>query len=124
MQNFTEKFLPHLIILGILFFVPSHIAIYIFIALYIYGIYIQTQKEKKEAEEKKNKHKTPWWQVLGTSKTASVKECARVRKLLSKIYHPDAGEAPNADAMQRINNAFEERAKMNENLSVNEGQIH
>lgn len=116
MHKTLTLILPHIFFLFVLFSIPSQYALYVFTVFYVVGIYINYQKEKKHAEELKKKPTSSgdWWHVLGTDKTASVSECARVRKLLAKIYHPDSGQAPNAEHMQRINEAFEERSTLPE----------
>lgn len=78
---------------------------------------------RQEIEKaKKEKHgDTPWHIILGVDETASLEECTKLRRLLSKIYHPDSGSAPNQKTMQRINNAYEERQqieKSNENTFI------
>ena len=121
MHSFSEKILQHAIILIILLTLPAKIAIYVFAFLYVVGIFVNHKKEKKEASEKIKGKSREWWEVLGTNKETSIAECARVRKLLSKIYHPDGGKAPNEAAMRRINEAFEERASLPDTYT---GHIH
>ena len=122
MHKFIEKMLPHIIILFALLFLPPQIAAYLFVVLYIIGVFINLKKEKNEALEKNKDKKIVWWEVLGTTPDASIKDCTRLRKLLTKIYHPDGGEMPNLEAMRRINEAFAERASKPD--AAREGIIH
>tara|TARA_R110000868_G_scaffold262401_1_gene520945 strand:+ start:118398 stop:118766 length:369 start_codon:yes stop_codon:yes gene_type:complete len=112
MQTRLESILTHIMIISIVIFVPAQFAVYIFAVFYIMGIFINIKKDKELADAKNTKTEAIWWEILGTSPTAGVAECARVRKLLTKIYHPDGGQAPNEFAMRRINKAFESRAAL------------
>lgn len=110
MHSFLQHIIPHVLMLMVLIFMPAQTAIYIFAILYTAGIFINLKKERELANAKNKNIEAKWFEVLGTSKNASISECARVRKLLTKIYHPDGGQAPNGEAMRRINKAFEARA--------------
>lgn len=122
MDSLLEKFAPHIMVIAVFFYLPPEHAIYVFIALYILGVGMNLKKERDDALNSDKKEPTPWWEILGTTQDASVKECARVRKLLTKIYHPDGGQAANAEAMQRINDAFEDRASRPD--AASQGIIH
>ncbi|MAF32047.1 MAG: hypothetical protein CMF60_07555 [Magnetococcales bacterium] len=119
MHQVLSFLLPHVFFLFVLFTIPSQYALYILVAFYVVGIFLNVKKDKQHQQalsESKKQSTGDWWEVLGTSPTASVSECARVRKLLTKIYHPDGGQAPNASHMQRINHAYEERSKLAEKI--------
>ena len=115
-----DEFVIHAVIITLFFILPAKVLPWFILALYLYGIYYNTNikapadKEaaleiaEKEVEEKKRNH-TPWWIVLGAHQNATLKECKKLRNLLSKIYHPDAGAMPNAETMARINDAYAER---------------
>jgi membrane protein insertase Oxa1/YidC/SpoIIIJ len=118
MHKILAFIMPHIFFVVVIFSIPSAYALYLFTALYLFGIYLNYKKYQKHAAEKNKKKLDDWWDILGTEKNASVSECARVRKLLSKIYHPDGGQAPNTHHMRRINQAFDERAKLPEHIGL------
>lgn len=116
MHKFLTLTSPHIFLLMLLYALPSQYGLYLMVSLYLYGIYLNHQKDKKHMEALNSKQEGStfsgnWWEVLGTDPHATVAECARVRKLLTKIYHPDGGKAPNEAQMRRINKAFEARAE-------------
>lgn len=124
MHKILTFILPHIFFIMVIFAIPSQYALYFFTALYLFGIYINYKKDQKHAAEKDNKVSANWWEVLGTERNASVSECARIRKLLTRIYHPDGGQAPNPEHMKRINNAFEERAILPEHIGMRNAVRH
>lgn len=69
----------------------------------------EKEKLKKEIQKAKSSQEQPWHVVLGLDPNATIAEATKVRRLLSKIYHEDNGEIPNKKAMQRINQAYEEK---------------
>ncbi|MFT7144061.1 MAG: hypothetical protein ACI9TY_001233 [Alphaproteobacteria bacterium] len=117
MHNLLQKVIPHILMVMALLGLPAQIAIYVFVVFYTLGVFINIKKERELTDAKNNSSEHKWWQVLGTDETTDITECARVRKLLSKIYHPDGGQAPNAAAMSRINEAFETRAALPDNAN-------
>lgn len=119
MHKFLTLASPHIFLLLLLYALPSQYALYVMVTLYLLGIYLNHKKDKQHQEQLDSKEASlkfsgNWWEVLGTERNASVSECARVRKLLTKIYHPDGGQAPNETQMRRINEAFEARAEQPE----------
>ena len=120
MQKIDPKHLliAHVFILAVLILIPIKWGFYVLIAFYLWGIpkTLGDQKKMENLEEKASQNFGKWWEILGTAPTATGAECQRVRKLLSKIYHPDAGTAPNAEHMQRINRAFEDRMTLPEHI--------
>ena len=121
-----EEFLTHIALISLFFLRPENILPWMVLALYLYGvyhnIYIKDPADKEEAleiaekeVEKKKKEHTDWWIVLGSDKNTSLEDCKKLRNLLTKIYHPDAGKMPNQTTMARINDAYAEREQL-ENL--------
>ena len=106
-----QMFAAHLTMLVIIFLIPMQWAFYLLMAFYLWGIpkTFKDREEKIDLENKVLRGGGKWWEILGTEPDATMDECKRVRKLLSKIYHPDGGEAPNSEHMARINRALEDR---------------
>lgn len=75
-------------------------------------------KQEIAKAQKNKENETPWHLVLGISENATLEEATKLRRLLSKIYHPDNGSAPNQHAMQRINQAYEERQNLEKQESL------
>lgn len=128
MQKLTpqQMMATHFFIFAILFLIPQEYGFYLLITLYLIGIpkTFKDEKVKEELTVQAKKSYGKWWEILGTNPDASLEECQRVRKLLSKIYHPDGGEAPNAEHMARINAAFEQRAMLPDIQKHEELEVH
>lgn len=116
MNQLTQKqaMAVHILIFTILYLIPMQWGFYLLVAFYLIGIpkSFKDEQLKQELTIQAKKSHGAWWEILGVQPDATLEECQRVRKLLSKIYHPDGGEAPNEEHMARINMAFEERAML------------
>jgi hypothetical protein len=47
-----------------------------------------------------------WWEILGVAVNATEEQIAAAYKAKAKIFHPDAGSAPDHEAMVRLNEAY------------------
>ena len=117
-----HKLAVHLFVVVMCVLLPTELAFYMMLFFYVIGVFSQWKDSKKE-QVSMGMH-SRWWEVLGVNTEASIDECARVRKLLSKIYHPDSGQAPNLEHMQRINEAFEQRAGIPETPETRDYVTH
>lgn len=112
------------VVIGLILFLMYHIpqpqVTYLVGALYIAGTILNKKSDAGHAAEKQllkeqaenQKPQIEWHTTLGVNPNATLEECTKVRRLLTKIYHPDNGEVPNAETMRRINDAYDERQQI------------
>jgi hypothetical protein len=116
-ENKTHETLGHVVVVGALVCLPYQWGVFVALCLQFIGIGARLKEQraiKNEQNALKTTHaKGSWWQILGVEETASIEDCLYVRKLLTEIYHPNYGKAPNAAMMARINKAHNARVALN-----------
>lgn len=116
MNPFTAKeIVRHSLVILTLAVLPADVVVFVAMLLYVFGVGLRYREHleieaEKEMLQKENAA-TNWAQILGVSSDASLQECHRVKRLLTDIYHPKYGQAPNVLAYQRVKLAFEIRKK-------------